>query len=678
MNFLNVMSIRAKVLTGFGLLTVLMLVVGLLGLSSLSRLSQNLAFITGPAWDTADGAMEGSIGIKGEMLAVQAILDGEDLDTQLAVFAQNKAIADEAMQRLVDAGLVNATQTNEVLSAIETYQLSYESLLGDFRQFTETKTEFDAVTARFVELGEAMEEIGDGAVETLEANPDRFYRWSGDLDSRWAAADGGMESNIGLLWGLYHLNDLLAQQGDKTAIKAEIDEALRFQKEASNEMLETGLFDQNAGPDWNSQSYRQAYETTFAEYEQLLMQLILQTEAFHQTQNVYEQSAETLLDLLESFEETGDAAVEGQVDAITDIVSGTRTLVITCIVVGLVLALVCSLILLRAILGPIRSVTYRINDIATGDGDLTERLSVQSRDEVGEMAQGFNRFVENIQKIVLEVAAVSTNLSQLTRDLTKATTSATENVKDQRMQTDQIAAAFNELSVTARDVADNTGAASIATKDANTQGKNAQASVKKAITSINHLDSTLKTTRTEMGNLEQDVTSIVNVLSVIQGIAEQTNLLALNAAIEAARAGEQGRGFAVVADEVRALASKTKDSTEEIRTTIERLQTGSKKAVSAVEESGERGRENVEISEQVSQALDSIATQLTLINDMNSQIASASEEQTKVSEEMNANVQSIVDLAQKAEEGIQHSQSMTDQVSEQAESLVRLIARFKV
>jgi len=677
-NLFNIRTIKSKIIMGFSILALMIIIVGGVGLYGIQRLSDNLTFITGPAWDTADGAMEGTIGIQSQMLAVSAMTSGEDYDQSIASFNDAVDLADEALNRLIDAGLMEASQIDEVTTAIQLHLSRTQTIFGTFQEFEETKRDFNSLVTEFVQLGEEMEAIGDGAVEEIEANPTGLYQWEGDLDQRWAAADGGMESNIGLLWGLFHVERLLAQDGDTAEAEKEILAALEFQREASNEMLSSGRFDINAGPDWDNTTYSALYKDYFEAYESTLLTLISKTKTYQESYDAYQASSENLLNLLEEFEETGDATVEEQITVIDEVKNNTLTLMLISTVAGAILAVIFTAVLVHLVIKPIREVINRIKNIAQGDGDLTQRMEVRSQDEMGQLATEFNVFIDNIHGIVKQVSTNCADMANSMQRMLSTTIAASEKVTEQSEQTDQIATAFNEMSSTSRDISTNTNSASESANNAKGVSDEAKGVVDNAIQSINKLANEIEEASTVIMSLEQDVREIVSVLTVIQGIAEQTNLLALNAAIEAARAGEQGRGFAVVADEVRSLASKTQDSTEEIRVMIDRLQQGSTKAVDVMQQSKTRGQETVEHSENVSRSLADMSSLITQINDLNTQIASASEQQTAVSDDMNQSVQGILVIADEVSSGISDSSQMCEELTTKTKELSDLVDRFKV
>ncbi len=297
----------------------------------------------------------------------------------------------------------------------------------------------------------------------------------------------------------------------------------------------------------------------------------------------------------------------------------------------------------NAILRPMLLIKRNLDDMAAGDGDLTQRLSVTSRDELGELAGSFNRFVEKIHTLVQQVAGTTSQLTGLVGAVASQAQRSELAMGDQRQETEQVATAINEMSAAAHEVATSAQRAAEAAQQTDQQGLAAKQVVDRSIEQIHELVGELRDSRTSLEGLQQDVHGIVGVLEVIRSIAEQTNLLALNAAIEAARAGEAGRGFAVVADEVRALASRTQQSTSEIQNMIDRLQSATSQTVAAMLRAGEKGEATREQANQAGESLDSIAALIGTINSMNAQIASAAEEQTAVAEEINRSVHHIAD-----------------------------------
>ena len=337
-----------------------------------------------------------------------------------------------------------------------------------------------------------------------------------------------------------------------------------------------------------------------------------------------------------------------------------------------------SLWLSRSITRPIRTANAMLRDIAEGEGDLTRRLEVHSNDEVGELAGNFNRFVANLQATISRVAAVSAKVNEAGGLLSDAANDASSIVSRQRGETEQVAAAINEMAATIHEVAGNASAAAGAADEADGEAVEGRAKVMDTVAAIRDLAADVEKSSEVISRLKSESENIGTVLDVIKGIAEQTNLLALNAAIEAARAGEQGRGFAVVADEVRSLAQRTQESTQEIEKMIDSLQGGANDAEAVMGQSRERAQATVEQASNAGASLESIAASVGTIRDMNTQIATASEEQSAVAEEVNKNIAAIHGASEEVELGTANMQQASGELSQHASELQQVVARFRI
>nr|WP_294972454.1 methyl-accepting chemotaxis protein [uncultured Pseudomonas sp.] len=332
----------------------------------------------------------------------------------------------------------------------------------------------------------------------------------------------------------------------------------------------------------------------------------------------------------------------------------------------------------RGVTRPILNVAAMLRNIASGEGDLTTRLNYSGKDELGELAGWFNRFLDKLQPIIRDVKS-SVQDARATADQSSEIASQTSaGMQQQFREVDQVATASQEMSATAHDVANSAAMAAEAARGADGATRDGLSVIDNTTRMIDELASDMSSAMNQVEGLAASSEQIGSVLDVIRGIAEQTNLLALNAAIEAARAGEAGRGFAVVADEVRNLARRTQDSVEEIRQVIEGLQSGTRDVVGAMNNSHRQAQDSVSQVEQAVAALQRIGEAVSVITDMNLQIASAAEEQSAVAEEINRNVAGIRDVTESLSSQAQESAQVSQSLNQLANHQQGLMDQFRV
>ena len=348
------------------------------------------------------------------------------------------------------------------------------------------------------------------------------------------------------------------------------------------------------------------------------------------------------------------------------------------IVIGLLICVILVLGFPILITRPLHNLLHRIEQIADGDGDLRVRLEVMSRDELGKLSHAFNRFLDKLQPLIKEVGRVTGEVADSAQSLAGMAAANDRLINSEHAAVDQVSTAATEMSAAVHEVARNAQNAADAARGAEVQSREGAQVVGATIHAIRELAQEVEGASDTIQTLAQETANIGAVLAVIKGIAEQTNLLALNAAIEAARAGEQGRGFAVVADEVRALAARTQDSTKDIQQMIERLQSGVQNAVKAMHSGSVKARDSVDRAAGVDDALSATGDSVARINDMAAQIATACEEQSAVTEEIARNISDIRDLSNEAAQTSEQSTQASRHLSELSSGLAQLVGRFRV
>ncbi|MEZ9762599.1 methyl-accepting chemotaxis protein [Vibrio splendidus] len=331
-----------------------------------------------------------------------------------------------------------------------------------------------------------------------------------------------------------------------------------------------------------------------------------------------------------------------------------------------------------SIVKPIRQVVERLNDIASGEGDLTQRLEVKSQDEIGQLSQGFNLFLDKLQHTIKEVIQTTEQVASTTSQAKASASSTRESSESQFKEVDLVATAAEEMTQTAGLVVQNAEAAVDAACEANRSARQGQQVIELSAGEMRKLVERMSSAVPIVEELAKNNGNITEILSVIEGISEQTNLLALNAAIEAARAGEQGRGFAVVADEVRNLASRTQSSVGEIRAVIDKVHAGTQDVVEAIQEGNILANDTALHVQNAVEDLGSIFTSIEEISDMNSQIVRAAEEQQSVSGEVNQSVVNIRDLSAKILEQAAASEQVGSEIDQLSQQQQKLVNQFKV
>ncbi|MBH3461086.1 MULTISPECIES: methyl-accepting chemotaxis protein [Pseudomonas] len=335
-------------------------------------------------------------------------------------------------------------------------------------------------------------------------------------------------------------------------------------------------------------------------------------------------------------------------------------------------------LLIRVLMQPLHTMTRAMEDIAEGEGDLTKRLNIHNHDEFGVLGSAFNRFVERVHSSIREVSSATEQVNEVALRVVSASNSSMLNSDEQANRTNSVAAAINELGAAAQEIAGNAAQASQHASSARLLAEEGQQVVEHNIQAMNRLSALIVSSSAHIEALNDKTVNIGQILEVITSISQQTNLLALNAAIEAARAGEAGRGFAVVADEVRNLAHRTQESAQQVQGMIEELQVGARTSVETMDQSQRHSQDGVQIANQAGERLGSVTQRIGEIDGMNQSVATATEEQTSVVESINMDINEINTLNQEGVENLQATLRACSDLEQQAARLKQLVGSFRI
>lgn len=628
------------------------------------RLSTILAFITGPAWDTADGAMETQIGIQGEMNWMQSRLLGV-LVTENTL-ADSTALANEAFSRLLAANIMDKKTSQNIQAQLSTFRSEATALRRQFDNLESIRGKF---TKNSEQLAQLIQGIQAPSGKSLQGATDDVF--NGDLKAALATEAFG----AAFYRQLYEL-DQLGKTGDMQSLPQSLAHLLA-QQERSLQALAASDYIKQLQSDGNFQ-FDQGIKQLFHAHKDFIQQLITLSVSYRKQFASCNAAMSELLNSLSEFEEIGDSAVEAQNQYVVDTIAAAKVATIIMLVIAVV-AVVGNFLLLKIwVLLPMADLQERIYDLVRGKGDLTARIKYDRKDELGLLASSINQLMEMLHGLVTKINHRGQEIVgkiALNRSLASATFNHTKNVSG---HAHNLASASSEVFGAASSIADACAKAAISVDAARNNTASCLHTTRataKGMELICQQVNKLSERITQLRNSAETIGSIVNVIG---GISDQTNLLALNAAIEAARAGEQGRGFAVVADEVRTLASRTSQSTQEITGVIQSIQDMSQSAFELINTCTQEVNEKFQDSQVVYDSLNALTSIVDDLSALVEQAASAAEQQTAVTQDMSKRVEVIAGEATEVDVQARDSMSSADDLNRLARELNQELSCFRV
>lgn len=668
------LTVALRVIGGFGIISLLLLIIGITAYGSLSNISESTAEVN----QISIPALENSAAMQSEFvimskLSLQAFNAASlpEIEQLRKQFSNEQQTYQQASERLMNAvqeevtlkaaaGEVNQAYSSFIpvstklfeelknnltlrdtidnkLSELEGHADDMASLILDF-------TDVRDVQRRFPRSYQAATNIETG-INTLISNVVDLNRTLSDTTANTISNE--------IAFRLKELNDQFAVIKTETADQVSLVTELEDKVSAINASLD------------GSQGIPALK----------LKRLQSSADATTLLASAEQQTASGMASLAGLLSQASKAAEVIQRDASSGVSNAITTIFIV-VLLSIIFSVIIATVTVRSIAIPLAKVNQILGVVASGD--MTQKLDDSAKDEFGELARNCNKVIANLQQLIQGIISRSTQLAAASEQTSAITVQTTQAIREQKSQVTQAATATTEMSSTAQGVLQSSNDAVAEIKNADNEAERVKGISLENKAIILQLSHEVEQASVVINKLHKDSASIGSILDVIRGIAEQTNLLALNAAIEAARAGEQGRGFAVVADEVRSLASKTQASTQEIQAMIQVLQSGAHAAVEAMNKGRKQAENCVEKTEVATKALDSITHAVHLAHDMSEQISDAAKEQNQVSHEISKLLESIVSIAEETASGAEQTSESSHEVARLAEELRVSVEQFKV
>ncbi len=672
-------NVGAKIGAGFITLVLILLVMGGTAYWIINSLSVSLANITGPVWDAMATTEAGIRAVQRELIAVDSLLMDGSVESGEIEQAEREAQA--AFDRLVASAQVETAVIDDLKSRMQAFSSSRDALTQRHRDYLQREAALTDNSARFLDFLVDVERISSEEMLRQDMNADSEAGTDSDpLDERdrWASINAAGEAKLALLTRL-ELYRRFKEEADASELLSRIDLLHDDLAYAIETIGEDPLFEQAVrnGP-FSGLPYSQVLVKLMQEHRELLQAVMDDHRQVKATRQAYAVAADELMRIGQRLNQQISQKVSTEKQELGALVDTGYQVLLLAVAIGVLVSLPVYWLTVRAIAGPIHEIRRQLEAISQGDGDLTVQLQIKSHDEIGDLAAAFNRFVVKLREMIGGLQVSAHRLVETTGQITQVAQRTGQEVEAQRQEVESVATAINELSASFSEVADNTTRAAQSAGEADRESEHGKQVVHDMVAKIRQVAEEVDRANRVISGLGERSQAIESVLDVIRGISEQTNLLALNAAIEAARAGEQGRGFAVVADEVRNLAARTYDSISEIQEMIEQLQGGTRDAIAVIQQAHEHANASVEPAEQAGSSLNQIARTMADISQLNQEISTATDVQHETVVGVDQSIVNINQVAMQTSGSTEALGESTRALQALASELESHVGRFKV
>jgi methyl-accepting chemotaxis protein len=683
--------------SGFLMMGALLIACGFAGYHVAGTLSASLDTVTGPIWRTAEAAKLGTEGVQLQLIAVDRLLDAHDSAAEQQLAAASRQ-TEEAYEQIRGTGLVTADQLQTLRAGMDRFGEARQRLVVADSAFAASRSELSAAAKAFQDFLSDVERIASqhllavqmhdtGETEQTQDTPaaasgEGAAAAAGPAEAasdEWVTVNSVGEARLALLTRLYLLDRALGSREGVTEDEA-MKTALSDLRLATESLAESALFVRRSvrsGP-LAGQTYAQALTAHLARHGEQVATVLERHRTLLQARDVYRDAAAALMQLGEEFTGASRQRVEAETLSFSAVASTGHRIILVTMLLGLALAAPAYWLTARSIVRPLAEVHQQLRDMAEGEGDLSVSLRVQGSDEIATLASTFNAFTGKLRTIIRSLQESIERLAATADQISEVAEETGLQVQRQQREVDMVAGAMEELSSSFQGVSGNTAHAAQNASAADQAAGIGQGLVRETVASIGNLAHEVELATRVVNELGHKSERIGTVLDVIRDISEQTNLLALNAAIEAARAGEQGRGFAVVADEVRNLAARTHQSTREIQATIDELQQGAREAIAVMERGRSQTGASVQQAGNAGQSLEQVTRMIAGISELSAHIARAVEEQNRTVEEAGRSVVGIRDVTALTATRAEDLTRVTQSLGRVAEELQGLARQFKV